>query len=341
MLKRKCRVVLLILLRGLLPGLMTSLVLMSQVQAQEQAPAQSPVEVALDLFLIDLDGIDDNAQNFTANVYLEARWQEPDWVDGVSERSVRALTDGWNPRLQILNQQRVIQTFPQQVETDENGLSTYRQRLWGTFSQPLQLEEFPFDSQTLEFVVVSAGLGPDEIRLIPGAYSGASGDYSIPDWEILDVQVRENVKALGREGDNLPVVELTIEVRRYTRYYFVKVILPMVLIFIMSLLVFWIDPEQSGVQIALATTSMLTLIAYRFAVGASLPKLSFLTRIDYFILASTLLVFTCLIMVIWTSALARQGNVEKARKIDRRSRWLMPGIFALLALDALFLSVLH
>jgi hypothetical protein len=40
-----------------------------------------------------------------------------------------------------------------------------------------------------------------------------------------------------------------------------------------------------------AATSMLTLIAYRFAVDSQLPALPYMTRLDAFILTSTLLVF--------------------------------------------------
>jgi hypothetical protein len=37
---------------------------------------------------------------------------------------------------------------------------------------------------------------------------------------------------------------------------------------------------------------MLTLIAYRFSIGELVPKVAYLTRLDYFILGSTLMVFT-------------------------------------------------
>ena len=86
---------------------------------------------------------------------------------------------------------------------------------------------------------------------------------------------------------------------------------------------------------------MLTLIAYRFAVGASLPKLPFLTRLDYFILASTVLIFLSLLLVVWTSRLAREGKVERAKAIDRKSRWVMPVLFAFLTIETLFLSLLQ
>jgi hypothetical protein len=68
----------------------------------------------------------------------------------------------------------------------------------------------------------------------------------------------------------------------------------------MSWTVFWIDPTNGGPQISVAVTSMLTLIAYRFAIGSEVPKLPYLTRLDGFILAGSLLVFLSLIEVMLT-----------------------------------------
>jgi hypothetical protein len=104
-----------------------------------------------------------------------------------------------------------------------------------------------------------------------------------------------------------------------------KVILPLVLIVMMSWSVFWIDPVHSNSQISIAVTSMLTLIAYRFAVDSQLPRLPYMTRLDAFILTSTLLVFVSLIEVLVTTSL----NNEQAKKIDWYSRALFPFVFAL------------
>jgi len=103
----------------------------------------------------------------------------------------------------------------------------------------------------------------------------------------------------------------------------------------MSWIVFWIDPKESGSQISVAITAMLTLIAYRFAVGSDLPKVSYLPRLDYFILGSTILVFASLLEVVITSSYARTGRLERARAIDRWSSWLFPAIFLLFSVQAL------
>jgi cadmium resistance protein CadD (predicted permease) len=82
-----------------------------------------------------------------------------------------------------------------------------------------------------------------------------------------------------------------------------------------------------GPQISVAVTSMLTLIAYRFAIGSEVPKLPYLTRLDAFILASSLLVFLSLIEVMLTTKLATDNRTDLARLIDRRCRIFFPLAF--------------
>jgi hypothetical protein len=116
---------------------------------------------------------------------------------------------------------------------------------------------------------------------------------------------------------------------RNVQYYIFKVILPLVLIVMMSWAVFRIDPVTSNSQISIAVTSMLTLIAYRFAVDSQLPRLPYMTRLDGFFLTSTLLVFLCLIEVLVTTILDNNKQAERAKKIDRYCRVIFPVVFAI------------
>jgi cadmium resistance protein CadD (predicted permease) len=96
----------------------------------------------------------------------------------------------------------------------------------------------------------------------------------------------------------------------------------------MSWCVFWIDPNTSNSQLSIAVTSMLTLIAYRFAVDSQLPRLPYMTRLDAFIFASTLLVFFSLIEVLVTTILDNNHQTARAKKIDRYCRVIFPAVFA-------------
>jgi hypothetical protein len=114
---------------------------------------------------------------------------------------------------------------------------------------------------------------------------------------------------------------------RNVEHYILKVILPLVLIVMMSWAVFWTEPTNSNSQFSIAVTSMLTLIAYRFAVDSQLPRLPYMTRLDVFFLISTLLVFFSLIEVLVTTILDNNQQIARAKKLDRYCRVIVPVIF--------------
>jgi cadmium resistance protein CadD (predicted permease) len=119
------------------------------------------------------------------------------------------------------------------------------------------------------------------------------------------------------------------------QHYILKVILPFVLIVMMSWSVFWTEPTNSNTQFSIAVTSMLTLIAYRFAVDTQLPRLPYMTRLDVFFLISTLLVFFSLIEVLVTTIMDNNQQIARAKKLDRYCRVIVPVIF-LIASIAIF-----
>jgi cadmium resistance protein CadD (predicted permease) len=120
------------------------------------------------------------------------------------------------------------------------------------------------------------------------------------------------------------------------QYYIFKIILPLVLIVMMSWSGFWIDPVNANSQISVAVTSMLTLIAYRFAVDTQLPRLPYMTRLDVFFLISTLLVFFSLIEVLVTTILDNKQQTKLAKRIDRYCRVIFPVIFAVATIGIFF-----
>jgi cadmium resistance protein CadD (predicted permease) len=119
----------------------------------------------------------------------------------------------------------------------------------------------------------------------------------------------------------------SLEVERDTNYFIFKAIMPLILIVMMSWLVYWIDPSLVASQISVAVTAMLTMIAYRFALAGMIPRLPFLTSLDHFVLASTLMVFLSMIEVVYTAHLSTHDQLEKARMIDRRARWIAPPVY--------------
>jgi hypothetical protein len=323
--------------------LVLSLAMCSPLLCQQEteltpAPQTSPGrDVEVTVYLIDIEEINSRSQSFIANVFIGLQWQDPDLAHaGPGWRGV-SLDDIWSPNVQIVNQQKLVKTFSDTAQVAPNGTVNVRQRYWGGFSQPLELRTFPFDSQRLQLILVNAGAqGANPIFSISSA-SGVANRLKLPDWKVQNWDVKTTVTLMGRNQRNIPAIEMNVDVKRSTSFFTLKVIFPLMLIVAMSWLVFWIDPKLVASQISVSVTAMLTLIAYRFAIGGMVPRLAFLTSLDYFVLGSSVMVFLTLVEVAFTAYLVEQGEVEKARSVDRKARWLVPALFLAMTLETLWL----
>ena len=293
-------------------------------------------EVSLTVFLIDVDGVDSVTQSFVANVYADLRWNDPSLAHPGPDSLDVDLDDIWHPRVQILNEQRVVRTFPGRAEVRPNGDVIARQRYWGGFSQPLELRQFPFDRQDLRLTFVNTAFGSISVRLTANQDSLVSESLRVPDWRVLGWDFEAVDLPIGPAGaPPLPAAVFTLHVERYLDYFTLKIILPLMLIVAMSWLVFWIAPDLTATKISVAITSMLTLIAYRFAIGAMVPPLAFLTSLDYFVLGSTVLVFLTLLEVVVIARLTQKGHAGQAAAVDAVARWLAPILYLLVVLESL------
>ena len=314
-----------------------TLLSMGNLYAQDGADQLRDVEVKI--YLIDIDGVDNVEQSFMANLTLVMQWHDPEQAHQGPDSIEKNLKDIWHPRLQILNQQRLVKTFPESVEVRPDGQVIHRQRLWGSFSQPLNLRDFPFDKQRLEVQVGNISFGTQKISLSASPDSGISDNLTIPDWKILQWDFAAKELKFDNEMSPLPGMVFSMEVERDTNYFKYKVILPLILIVMMSWLVFWIDASLTGSQISVAVTAMLTMIAYRFALAGMIPRLPFLTTMDFFVIASTIMVFLAMVEVVYTTYLATNDRIDQARKIDHKARWIAPLVYLVLIIETLFIRL--
>ena len=154
-------------------------------------------------------------------------------------------------------------------------------------------------------------------------------ELSLQDWAVLGYEATalpyqpiSEVRAAG--------FGLRFEAERHVEYYLWQMLLPLSVVVIMSWSGFWVQRSQVGVRIGIATSSILTLIAQRFILASLLPRLPYMTRLDYFTFGSTLLVFLALLGVVATSYLSATDRERIARRFDLWARGLFPASFVFL-----------
>ena len=305
-----------------------------------------PTRVSVAMWVVDINSIDSAQQTFTADIVVVLQWKDSRLAHTRGGVALYALGEIWHPRVAIVNETNsVSRRMPEAAEVDADGSVEYRQRYVGSFTQSLHLESFPFDKQTFRIQLVAVRYTPNEVKFVPDQKwidaglrqaGGISPSITLPDWTVEKWNIKTFVYRLAPVLENSGYV-FEFAASRNVKHYILKVILPLVLIVMMSWAVFWIDPATSNSQISIAVTSMLTLIAYRFAVDSQLPRLPYTTRLDAFILTSTLLVFFSLIEVVVTTILEKNQQAERAKKLDRYCRPIFPVVFVI-ALIAIFVK---
>jgi hypothetical protein len=292
-----------------------------------------PLTLTATLILLDVSKIDGAEQSFTADVFLKLEWRDERLAIDTGDVRRMPLDSIWNPRIQIINQRRVTKTFDDVVDVMPDGTVISRQRYDGEFSTRLDFHDFPLDHHRFSLQLAVPGYGPDEIDFVPateGEGIGHTPELTITDWSIGPFILRTQPFTLVQGGRPLAGMEGEFSATRHLGFFFGKAFASVAVIVFMSWVVFWIGTEHVGPRLSVAVTSMLTLVAYRFLLDQSLPPVSYLTRLDYFLLGATVLVFVALIQVTVTGAMNDDRHLRRAAAVNRHSRWLFPAAFIVL-----------
>ena len=301
----------------------------ASLQTQRPDPVGIPTPVEVRTFVADVFDIDNIDQAFSADIYVSATWKDPR-LAGATTRKL-ALTDVWHPSFSIVNERDLDELLPFVVTVEPDGQVTYEQRLIGSLSARMDLREFPYDRQTLSVSIVSLGYTPEEVELWTASeLTEGFEDFSISDWHVTLQRSVVKPIVIPSTGKHLSHVEYQMGAERYFGYYLWVMYVPLVFIVLMAWMVFWIDPSLIPSQIALSTASVFSLIAFRFSIRLSLPAVSYMTRIDQFVLGCTVLVFLALGQAVMTGRLAKQGREDLARRLDQWGRWLYLAAFVLI-----------
>jgi len=294
-------------------------------------PEGQATEVHFGVMLIDLQSINDSAQSFNADIYVLASWKDTRLIsEDLPESLVGCMIpieDVWTPRLVFVNERSVRRMFEEKVSVATDGTVEYAQRLQGEFTSQLQLRDFPFDQHELSLEVVARGYTPEQVKLIPEYGTGTIAELTITDWHVGQPSAEVIGRYIEPRDRTIASVIFRTPVKRRLGFYTMKTFLPLTLIVCMSWAVFWIKPGLLPPQIGVSTSAILTLIAFQFSLSYMLPRLSYLTRADRFLIGSTLLVFMAFGEALRTSYLANRDQEERALRIDKLSRIFFPIVF--------------
>ena len=235
----------------------------------------------------------------------------------------------WN--LQISNAMATNELFRQSkrktmaVSADESFYQRMHQV--GTFAQLFQMQRFPFDQHKLKLKLrlhcsaACAKIDTNNVYVIMGKLSNEqdSLSYGGTDWDVFQPYAHVFKQKLSKSGPSGAAsyeyhCDIIIPIARKWRSKLYQVLIPLMLIDIIGLCVYWIEPIPIFYRMTTLVSLLMTLLAFKWSVSQSLPSVPYLTHLDYHFNISYFFLFVhCSVNGLF---------IQYGHKANYYSRWL-------------------
>ncbi|PZR60318.1 MAG: hypothetical protein DLM53_11650 [Candidatus Eremiobacter antarcticus] len=194
----------------------------------------------------------------------------------------------------------------------------------------LDLRRFPFDAEYLPVYVTPLDGDIDRIVLIPDrarSQLATSLFAGLAQWRMQGLHMR--AYSDNYLGDTAHGVVFALEVKRNAGAYVWKFIVPLSLIVVVSWLGFWLSPDDFKPKDLLGTgvSTLLIVVAFTLSLTNVLPRTSYVTYIDVFLLICFLLVITAIGATAAIQVLEVEHEPQRAMRVRKTVGTILPVLF--------------
>ncbi|NVO56117.1 hypothetical protein HW561_09990 [Rhodobacteraceae bacterium B1Z28] len=313
---------------------------------------ENPLDVGIGIKIDQITSVDQKAENYGAVVILRAEWADPALAFDPEEfgRDIRvfnpsALVEHATdigavvPAFVIHNQQSNKWIHESAASLRSDGRVFYVEKSSLTLQAPyFDFRNYPFDTQEFHFDIVSV-FPSDYVSYYPLNELSGLGDLLGEEEWILQNDRLETSQVIGLSGRESDQVALVFEGKRHLTYYVIRVFLPMLVLVSVGWALFFLDEYRRRIEIA--GGNLLVFVAFNWAISADLPKLGYLTFLDFILQCMFLMTGALIVFNVALRRLKVSGREGTARKLDNYAiKWIYPLGYAAIVGYAVFAYLL-
>ncbi|ESN99604.1 hypothetical protein HELRODRAFT_176769 [Helobdella robusta] len=274
---------------------------------KEVIKKQDKVTVYVKVLFLKIGVIDTIHDRYTAEIMVQTKWRETSLDGSKIPPGEIDLGSYWNPKVAISNGIGDLKyTTTNFVEFDQIGRAWVyeRRRTNGQFFEFMELNKFPFDGQDLTVTITSERVD-SELEFIQDdsgeSAVNAEAFSAAQEWKLhgkVNIWTKVNVKKVNKKKMRYPCFCVAAKVARRPQFFIYNIIVIMFSICSLAFATFTVKPEAPESRLPLTFFLVLTTVTFKFVVNKSLPKISYLTYLDKYILGSMVILCT---ICIWHS----------------------------------------
>jgi len=273
-------------------------------------------DVSLGVVLVSLSNVAERNGTWDADYYLYERWRP---------------VPGFTPQTEIVNEASRLSEQYDEVEL-EAGFCVRSRRIRSTLRSHFDLRLFPFDHQRLSIQFSDERYDLAQLRYTAAPLgSGLDGSIKqhLSNWNV-DGELRYSIgqQSFGWEDgvSDYTLGEFSLGVARRFAFHITKYFLPLLVIWVVSFSVFWLDPDDVGSAAGVGVTCLLAAIAQQYAEDSVLPEVDYLTLADRAFAICYSSMGVAVLLSVYTNRLSRSDARGRAVLLKHRARWLFPAL---------------
>ncbi|KAH3744552.1 hypothetical protein Pelo_14066 [Pelomyxa schiedti] len=288
------------------------------------------IEVSIKKFNLDIVRVDAVQSEFEVHLQFvityhdDACWRAFMTKKPTDEdRKLIALTDlSVLPNFSFPNSRGTVETLGQNAWIyPKTGTIEVSTLFSGIFFEIMELQRFPFDRQLLHIYLMHDKDNQHNVTL-------KWKETQNTDMKLVtnDREWKEAHPSIAFPTGTETKLALLGRVERLSTYFMWNVVFVMLLIVSMSFIAWCLDPTEGGDRLGINLTLLLTAVAYKYVIGAYLPKTAYLTILDYYILSA----FVLLIIIIVENGIAAAVSEPTNAELDKWSEIILIPVWMLL-----------
>lgn len=312
------------------PTLLTLLFLLvaSGLWAEDKKPKKEPQKVYTGIYLMNVYDLDINGYSYYADFYVWFRWKGK--LDPTKIEFVNSIEKWGSTEVVFHDSTKVL----------PDGYSYNGMRFEGRFYHSFELEDFPMDRHPLDIRIESVEYSKDSLVYVPDTSKTLLREgFNIPGWKIKKAEIvthNNTYKTNFGEPTGPPTFSnftFKLTIGRPLSYFLLKLLLPLLVMLMASLLGLFIHPDYIDARISLPIGGLLSCVFLQQSYSSALPDVGYMVLMDRIYLVAYILIAIIMMRIIKGSNILtnkdQRKNIQQLWAKDRRAGYLLMGFIAL------------
>lgn len=206
-------------------------------------------------------------------------------------------------------------------------------RVRGDFIKTFDFSRYQFETHELTVELEHKNLNASYLCFTPDSSSNIDEAANVAGWNIGNFQTQVIEHSYGDEAYSRFVFGLSLS--RPVLSSFIKSVLPIAVITTISLLAFFISPQNFAQRIGLGVTTLLSATAFHLSLISGIPPTGYLTFADRMMLLVYSIFLYNLSVSVYIIRLVDAKKMERAEKLNKKALRILPILIIILAVALL------